>query len=127
MRLRQFIRLETQSDWQASKLNSDAPSPSRIYEWILITYLVMCAIQLPNFWPSTYWPAMVEPSVEMVTASVRIVPAGILAPSWFNTLASFFMWEEEQEVQVKASVPAPNGSPLQPTTLPLSEMPFAML
>jgi hypothetical protein len=76
--LRKVIRLETRSDWQASKLNSDAPSPSRIYEWILITYLVMCAIQLPNVWPLTYWPAMVEPSAEMLTASVKVVPSGIL-------------------------------------------------
>src|SRR5580693_3301252 len=101
------IRLETRSDWQASKLNSAAPSPSRIYEWILVPYLVMCAIQFPNVWPLTYWPTMVEPSEEMLMASVRVVPAGILAPIWFSTLASFFMWEEEDEVQVKASVPPP--------------------
>jgi hypothetical protein len=68
-----------------------APSPSRIYERILITYLVMCAIQLPNFWPLTYWPAMVEPSAEMVMASVRIVPAGILAPRFFSTVPSCLM------------------------------------
>jgi len=30
-----YLGLETRSGWQASKLNSDAPSPSRIYEWIL--------------------------------------------------------------------------------------------
>jgi len=69
------------------------------------SYLVMCAIQLPKVWPLTYWPAMVEPSAEMLTAVVRVVPAGILAPIWFSTVASFFMWEEEEALQVKASIP----------------------
>jgi hypothetical protein len=38
----------------------------------------VCDIQLPKVWPLTYWPAMVEPSAEMLTASVKVVPAGIL-------------------------------------------------